>query len=259
MKIWIKKSLLILLSFFVCENVVFAGENSIPDNLLELESYSTKSMQSIAFPKNNDINLPPNLSQGDITKETSQNQNVNFGPYMIKLKDTIKQNWTPAKIINNGLTIAQFKVMRDGSISDISIYKSSGDSQFDSEALAAIKAVEKFDPLPAEYIGDHIDIQYTFDMHMNYPPNVESFRLFKVPDSRELTNSLNGYIADLNREFRNKLYLKGNREDLVIMQLKIAKDGSLISYNITRSSFNPAFDRVTVNALKSLFPYKSVQ
>jgi len=56
-----------------------------------------------------------------------------------------------------------FRVNRDGSFSDSQIARSSGDPGLDQSALRALQRVDHFAPLPQEYTGSYINVQYYFE------------------------------------------------------------------------------------------------
>ena len=56
-----------------------------------------------------------------------------------------------------------FRVNRDGTPSDITIAKPSGDATLDQSALRALQRIDTFAPLPDGYAGQYINVQYYFD------------------------------------------------------------------------------------------------
>ena len=56
-----------------------------------------------------------------------------------------------------------FRVSRDGTVSDVTIAKPSGDATLDSSALRALQRIDAFAPLPDGYAGQYINVQYYFD------------------------------------------------------------------------------------------------
>lgn len=90
---------------------------------------------------------------------------LDFGPYMAHLQRNIKHNWFPPRGEESKHITVQFKVYRDGSVSDASIVCSSGLASADAAALKAITGAGKFAPLPAGSPPE-IDIQFTFDYNV---------------------------------------------------------------------------------------------
>ncbi len=89
-----------------------------------------------------------------------------FGPYMRELQRRIKMNWDPPKGNESKRVVLLFKIAKDGRLLSCSVYKSSGLKSADDAALNAVKLTAPFKPLPAEYKGASIDIQFTFDYNV---------------------------------------------------------------------------------------------
>lgn len=89
-----------------------------------------------------------------------------FGPYMRELQRRIKMNWDPPKGNESKRVVLLFKIAKDGRLLSCSVYKSSGLKSADDAALNAVRLTAPFKPLPAEYKGQSIDIQFTFDYNV---------------------------------------------------------------------------------------------
>jgi TonB family protein len=59
-----------------------------------------------------------------------------------------------------------FKIAKDGRLLSCSVFKSSGLQSADNAAINAVKLAAPFKPLPTEYKGQNIDIQFTFDYNV---------------------------------------------------------------------------------------------
>ena len=90
----------------------------------------------------------------------------NWGPYMRDLERRIKQNWNPPKGDASKRVVVMFKIGRDGRLLSIRIGKSSGSVSNDDAAKAAIELTAPFKPLPPEFKGSSIDIEFTFDYNV---------------------------------------------------------------------------------------------
>lgn len=89
-----------------------------------------------------------------------------FGPYMRELQRRIKMNWNPPKGNESKRVVLLFKIAKDGRLLSCSVFKSSGLPSADNAALNAVKLTAPFKPLPAEFKGQSIDIQFTFDYNV---------------------------------------------------------------------------------------------
>lgn len=89
-----------------------------------------------------------------------------FGPYMRELQRRIKMNWDPPKGNESKRVVLLFKIARDGRLLSIKVFNSSGLPNADKAALSAVELTAPFKPLPPEYKGSSIDIQFTFDYNV---------------------------------------------------------------------------------------------
>lgn len=88
-----------------------------------------------------------------------------FGPYMKEVERRIKSNWTPPNGGQNKKIVLLFKIAKDGRLLSLSVQKSSGSKSDDDAAIAAVKLTAPFRPLPPEYKGASVDINFTFDFY----------------------------------------------------------------------------------------------
>lgn len=86
-----------------------------------------------------------------------------FGPYMRELQRRIKLNWDPPKGNESKTVVLLFKIAKDGRLLSCRINKSSGLPTADQAALKAVELTAPFRPLPVDFKGQSIDIQFTFD------------------------------------------------------------------------------------------------
>ena len=56
-----------------------------------------------------------------------------------------------------------FKIAKDGRLLSCRVHRSSGLPSADQAALKAVELTAPFRPLPADFKGQNIDIQFTFD------------------------------------------------------------------------------------------------
>ena len=86
-----------------------------------------------------------------------------FGPYMRELQRRIKLNWDPPKGNESKTVVLLFKIARDGRLLSCRVNRSSGLPSADQAAIKAVELTAPFRPLPADFKGQNIDIQFTFD------------------------------------------------------------------------------------------------
>ncbi len=89
-----------------------------------------------------------------------------FGPYMKELQRRIKMNWDPPKGNESKRVVLLFSIARDGRLLNVKIHRSSGLEAADRAAIDAVKLTAPFRPLPPDFKGNSVDIQFTFDYNV---------------------------------------------------------------------------------------------
>ena len=90
----------------------------------------------------------------------------NWGPYMRDLEQRIKRNWTPPKGDSSKRVVITFTISRDGRLLNKRIVKQSGSPLADRAAMSAIEQTAPFRPLPPEFKGQSVPIEFTFDYNV---------------------------------------------------------------------------------------------
>ena len=90
----------------------------------------------------------------------------NWGPYMRNLEQKIKRNWTPPKGDSSKRVVITFVIGRDGRLLSAKVTKSSGVPLADRAAMSAIELTAPFSPLPPEFRGQSVPIEFTFDYNV---------------------------------------------------------------------------------------------
>ncbi len=103
---------------------------------------------------------------GHVTSSRTDEVKVDFGPYMRELQRRIKMNWDPPKGNENKRIVLLIKIAKDGRLLSCNIFKSSGFPNADKAAINAVHDAALFRPLPSEFKGSSIDIQFTFDYNV---------------------------------------------------------------------------------------------
>ncbi len=118
------------------------------------------------------INLPPSPGKvGSNLELLSDPMGVDFRPYLIRILATVRRNWfavmpESAKLGRIGRVGIQFAVSRDGSVPKLVIVSPSGTEAFDRAAVAGISASNPFPPLPTEFKGNQIRLQFNFSYNV---------------------------------------------------------------------------------------------
>jgi TonB family protein len=114
------------------------------------------------------LNLPPAPGKTASTLELLSNpEGVDFRPYLITILSAVRRNWyavipESAKLGRRGRVVIQFAVSRDGYVPKLVIATPSGTDALDRAAVAGISASNPFPPLPAEFRGEQVRLQFVF-------------------------------------------------------------------------------------------------
>ncbi len=90
----------------------------------------------------------------------------NWGPYMRDLESRIKRNWNPPKGNQSKRVVLLFTIGRDGRLLKIRTVSSSNQPLSDQAAKSAVELTAPFRPLPPEFRGSSVDIEFTFDYNV---------------------------------------------------------------------------------------------
>lgn len=143
-----KKYLLLCVGLFLISSLAMADDG-------------IKNLKNPVLPSRS--SLPMAVPQPAELKST---QGPDWGPYMRDLQRRIKMNWNPPKSNETKKVVLVFSIARDGSLLSTSVLKSSGDSKTDNAALEAVKLSSPFRPLPVEFKGQKVDLQFIFDYNV---------------------------------------------------------------------------------------------
>jgi TonB family protein len=111
-------------------------------------------------------NLHPNFST-EMPTILSDTRGVDFGPYLARIVFIVRRNWyavipESARLGEKGRTGIVFEILKDGSVPQLRLVASSGSDPLDRAAVAGIHASIPFPPLPDEFTGNHLVLQFIF-------------------------------------------------------------------------------------------------
>jgi protein TonB len=90
-----------------------------------------------------------------------------FAWYVRVVQQKVSENWLKYEIDPN-ITDARrvyvtFDIMRDGHPDNVQIEQSSGVPSLDQSAVRALQRIDTFGPLPADYSGNKVSVEFWFD------------------------------------------------------------------------------------------------
>jgi len=111
------------------------------------------------------------LDQAEILTDT---MGVDFGPYLTRVVQIVKQNWYTLMppsvyppILKQGKLSIEFVILKDGKTSGMVVHTSSGDVALDRAAWASITASTPFPPLPKEFPGQILGLRFYYFYNLN--------------------------------------------------------------------------------------------
>jgi TonB family protein len=113
----------------------------------------------------------PTRNQSALQMLTTDTMGVDFKPYLVTILASVRRNWLAilpesARMGRRGRVQVQFAISRDGSVPKLVISSGSGAEALDRAAVAGISASNPFPPLPSEFQGPQIRLQFTFAYNM---------------------------------------------------------------------------------------------
>lgn len=96
---------------------------------------------------------------------------VDFRPYLVRVLAAVRRNWMAvmpesARLGRRGKVVIQLAIDREGRVPKLVIAESSGAEPLDRAAVAAITASDPFPPLPGEFRGEEVRLQFNFRYNM---------------------------------------------------------------------------------------------
>lgn len=104
---------------------------------------------------------------GSALELLSDPMGVDFRPYLVKILANVRRNWfaimpESVRLGRRGRTVLQFSIDRQGKVPKLVIVSGSGTDALDRAAVAGVSASNPFPPLPGEFKGDLIRLQFVF-------------------------------------------------------------------------------------------------
>jgi periplasmic protein TonB len=90
-----------------------------------------------------------------------------FAFYVQQIQRKVSENWlkyeVDPSVSQSQRVYITFDVSRDGHPSNIQIEQSSGVPSLDQSAARALQRIDTFGPLPSEYSGNKVSVEFWFD------------------------------------------------------------------------------------------------
>jgi len=115
------------------------------------------------------LRQPPSAGRTASSLELlSDPMGVDFKPYLVRILATVRRNWfavipESARLGRHGRVTLQFAIDRSGQVPKLVIAMPSGAEALDRAAVAGISASVPFPPLPKEFPGQQVRLQFAFE------------------------------------------------------------------------------------------------
>jgi periplasmic protein TonB len=90
-----------------------------------------------------------------------------FQWYVDAVRRRVSDNWmkyeVDPRISNANRVYVTFDILRDGSPSNVQLASSSGVPSLDQSAVRAVQRVDRFNPLPPDYSGNRVSVEFYFE------------------------------------------------------------------------------------------------
>ena len=92
--------------------------------------------------------------------------------YVDAVRNRVEQSWDQTTIdpatraAHQAHAVVSFRINASGSISNIKMAQSSGNSSMDYSAMRAMQSIDAFRPLPNDYMGKYVDVTFDFDLSL---------------------------------------------------------------------------------------------
>lgn len=96
-----------------------------------------------------------------------------YGWYIEGVKRSISQNWLQSTIdpavraARQAHCVMTFRILRDGSVTDVQLSQTSGNLSMDNSARRALYGI-RFSPLPNDFNGSGVDVIFDFDLSLSH-------------------------------------------------------------------------------------------
>jgi TonB family protein len=90
-----------------------------------------------------------------------------FPSYVDAVRNRISSNWLQSTVDPSvrwaPRAIFTFQILRDGTVTNVQMMQSSGNRSVDNSALRAILSSSPMSPLPSNYSGSNVSVEFYFD------------------------------------------------------------------------------------------------
>lgn len=190
----------------------------------------------------------------------NNNPDLTYTSYFNNLQDRVKSNWNPTIYQTDKVATMVFNINKDGSISDLHLIRSSGDTGFDTEAIKSINNSKPFDIFPDDIEENFIKVQFSFYFNAlrSAQSNTYATSCCLANDSSKLITDYENYKNKLETILNNSLPQdRYYRKKGILLTITIDKNGSIANLVVKKPSKNQKFDKKIISIVKKC-PFPSI-
>jgi periplasmic protein TonB len=144
-----------------------------------LENKTPVHDNDVPYGKSGNPDLPTGYSQtpgGSAGVSTIGQGGGDFGSrypwYVDAVRNRVRQVWDQSTIdpavraARRAHAVVTFRINANGTVSNVRLSQSSGNSSMDYSAQRALQNIDSFRPLPNDYMGSYVDVTFDFDLSL---------------------------------------------------------------------------------------------
>ena len=189
----------------------------------------------------------------ELQKTYVQSVQAKLAKAIVYPEEGLKDNWQGAAKI-------RLLILKDGSLGDAAVVKSSGQEVFDKAALNSAKKAAPYPPFPAEMRQDDLYVTLPIEYKNTLKAIVEPVKAEPVPAASKAEDQKVMYVRDVQVKISKSISypyeaLKNDWQGTVRLKLHVLKDGALADATIDQSSGHSVFDKDALNSAKVAAPF----
>src|SRR5947209_2037219 len=196
-------------------------------------------------------------ASGQATKDSENPKAL----YVQKIANTVSAHWVRPKLppeIRKALVLTSFEILRDGTPANIHIEKPSGTPALDQSAIRAIQRIDSFDPLPSEYSGDKVLVDFIFNYQPTDTPS-SALNGLSFPEAKDFGNRFGWYVQIISKKIAENWHpaalSSSAQARRVYVRFDIMRDGSPVDVHVEKSSGVQALDLQAVGIVQQVVTF----
>ena len=187
-----------------------------------------------------------------------QTNKINWQVYIDHVNKKIEANWNPPEITNTDEIVVKFNIGKEGNLINSKTVKSSGSIEADRAAISAIEKSSPFEPLPVNYKGDSLQVEYKFRYNLEEAIELKP-KIAEAAFSAKITD-WKTYLKDLDENIKtNWTPPSTETNSRTVLTFQVNKEGELVNYKIKESSGIEEIDNSALDAIIKSSPFKPIE